>query len=945
MALLIVSSILFAGAGNGQSQTNSWINPGSGNWEDASWSLGAPPGPNQTILITNAGWKAISIGPNTASHFPQTLTVDSLTISSPTNTVNTLLMNFVGVGSPLVANSVTLNENSIITLHSSALEVSSNMSIGGTFNQNDFSGVSAATLQIGDVGPAVYTMSNGTLTVTTLEVLGGWGHSAIFDQEGGYHLANPLWISAGGGEYDLHSGQLGGNVLMKGGILNQSGGDLALSAFSVNGFYNLTGGTLEAPAGLTVYQGSVTQSGGTNSSGSFLLGSLDYGNFGSGSYTLSNGVMNVSNVTINYLGGLDLEGGILNVTGGLNMTAYLVPPAPGYLAGGHFVMNHGMVSAGSFNFQGYIVQNGGTNAVTGDLTAQFYQSSYALNGGLLTTSNTIPSISDFYQSGGIHEVKNFLRVTSPLGYNLSSGQLIASNIDIIGTRFLHSSGSVSNSGALILDTGHWIEQTASQQFGRLQLSGSSGSLSDLQLATGPCVVQFADSSSQAWTNGAMLKIDNWTGSINGGGQSQVFFGNSSSGLSASQLAQIQFHFPQGDYPAKLLSSGEIVPIPTGPPFTPSDLSARASSSNQIDLTWTDNAFNETGYLVERSSDGSLFAPIAILPPNATNYSDHGLSSGIRYWYQVLARGTNGDSYPSNDAFATTKIATPISGMIAWWRGEGAADDAIGTHDGYVPSAINYPSGKVGQAFDFPGLGQRIIVTDSPDFVLTNALSIEGWIYPRQSSSGVVSMRGDARAGYDAWALDMAHTPGNLSFFIQNESNDFVEIEAPVQTGQWQHFAATFDTTNGLRLFINGTLAAQTNTLLRPIGILDPTQQPAIGIGNSGIDNDDFSFNGLLDEIALYSRALSPGEIQSIYNAGGSGKLGIATTMNLAPQANGAMQLNLNGLAGHSYEIDVGTDLVHWVPWKTQLLNSGALSITDDSATNSPMKFYRTVPLP
>src|SRR6185312_3099472 len=155
-------------------------------------------------------------------------------ISSPTNSLNTLFLDSTGVDSPLTVNSLTLNENSALTMRSSALLVQSNASIGGAFNQEDFSGVNVGTLQIGDVGDAIYTMSNGTLTVTSLEALGGWGHTALFDQEGGYHLAAALWISAGGGEYDLNGGQLGGHVLMKGGILIQSGGDLDVPDFSVD---------------------------------------------------------------------------------------------------------------------------------------------------------------------------------------------------------------------------------------------------------------------------------------------------------------------------------------------------------------------------------------------------------------------------------------------------------------------------------------------------------------------------------------------------------------------------------------------------------------------------------------------------------------------------------------------------------------------------------------
>jgi hypothetical protein len=57
---------------------NAWTNPSSGNWEDLKWSLGIRPGSGQSIMLTNQGWKAIAIGPNTVQNFSETLNVSSV---------------------------------------------------------------------------------------------------------------------------------------------------------------------------------------------------------------------------------------------------------------------------------------------------------------------------------------------------------------------------------------------------------------------------------------------------------------------------------------------------------------------------------------------------------------------------------------------------------------------------------------------------------------------------------------------------------------------------------------------------------------------------------------------------------------------------------------------------------------------------------------------------
>ena len=125
--------------------------------------------------------------------------------------------------------------------------------------------------------------------------------------------------------------------------------------------------------------------------------------------------------------------------------------------------------------------------------------------------------------------------------------------------FQHAGGVLSNSNLLTFAGASWIEQTAGESLGRLQVTLSNS------MALPPsktCVLQFADSSSLTWSNAALV-IQNWSGSLYGGGSHRLLFGYSASGLTAPELADIQFHnpggLPAGDYPARILSDGEVVP--------------------------------------------------------------------------------------------------------------------------------------------------------------------------------------------------------------------------------------------------------------------------------------------------------------------------------------------------------------------------------------------------
>jgi len=90
-----------------------------------------------------------------------------------------------------------------------------------------------------------------------------------------------------------------------------------------------------------------------------------------------------------------------------------------------------------------------------------------------------------------------------------------------------------------------------------------------------------------------------------------------------------------------------------PPLAPSNAAATATSSSTIDVSWTDNAVTETGFEVERSTDGINFAPLATTGADTVSFTDSGLSAQTTYHYRVRAINTAGASSWSNTAQATT----------------------------------------------------------------------------------------------------------------------------------------------------------------------------------------------------------------------------------------------------------------------------------------------------
>ncbi len=134
---------------------------------------------------------------------------------------------------------------------------------------------------------------------------------------------------------------------------------------------------------------------------------------------------------------------------------------------------------------------------------------------------------------------------------------------------------------------------------------------------------------------------------------------SDTGLAAgsTHYYRVLAHNAEGDSAYSNTASATTL---SGPPAAPSGLTATAVSTSQINLGWTDNAGNETGFKIERSTDNASFSQIATVGANVTSYSDTGRQPGTTYHYRVRSYNAGGDSAYSNTASATTLSGPPAA---------------------------------------------------------------------------------------------------------------------------------------------------------------------------------------------------------------------------------------------------------------------------------------------
>jgi hypothetical protein len=108
-----------------------------------------------------------------------------------------------------------------------------------------------------------------------------------------------------------------------------------------------------------------------------------------------------------------------------------------------------------------------------------------------------------------------------------------------------------------------------------------------------------------------------------------------------------------------LDSAFLPSLPPVPPAAPSGLAATSPRLSEVDLSWADNAGNETSYVLQRSTSSSFDTVTSFaLAANTTTYADTSVTQATTYYYRVKAANAAGDSAYSNTATATTGSPPP-----------------------------------------------------------------------------------------------------------------------------------------------------------------------------------------------------------------------------------------------------------------------------------------------
>ncbi|HEY4248180.1 MAG TPA: LamG-like jellyroll fold domain-containing protein [Lacunisphaera sp.] len=240
---------------------------------------------------------------------------------------------------------------------------------------------------------------------------------------------------------------------------------------------------------------------------------------------------------------------------------------------------------------------------------------------------------------------------------------------------------------------------------------------------------------------------------------------------------------------------------------------------------------------------------------------------------------------------TNGVETP-AGIAAWWPANAEIHEVInGNHDvEFLPRGPGYGAGEQGEGFVFNGSDcyGRIPAHGDLDLGASEAgLTIELWLNPAHAND--VPLVQWSSGSKDGVSVRTWINGTGLYAFLTDTSGGAhsIGVDNVIIASAWNHVAVTYDKVTGnARLYRNGTMLKEQN-----LGVFIPQTSYPLMFG--ALPREGRYYNGALDEIAFYKRALAPAEIYGIYQAGAAGK----AVDNKAPLVNAGSDIQVRDAAG------------------------------------------------
>ena len=314
----------------------------------------------------------------------------------------------------------------------------------------------------------------------------------------------------------------------------------------------------------------------------------------------------------------------------------------------------------------------------------------------------------------------------------------------------------------------------------------------------------------------------------------------------------------------------FTPVDVTPPVRSSGLPAGvlAAGTTQTSMSVATNENATCRYATTAGvAYASMTSTFATTGGTAHSTTLTGLVNGGAYSFFVRCQDPAGNANP-NDFTISFAVAQPVpAGLVAAYSfnegtGTSVADASGNGHVGTITAATWSTQGRFGNALTFNGTNAWVTVAPTALLNLTTGMTLEAWVLPTAHSANWNNVVVKERANGETYNLYSNINTGVPAAYVVRAAAPGTPLDArgtaPLPLNVWSHLAATYDGAT-LRLFVNGAQVgsrAVTGALLTSTGVLR--------IGGNSMWGE--FFQGTLDEIRVYNRALTTAEIQADMNA-------------------------------------------------------------------------------
>jgi hypothetical protein len=322
----------------------------------------------------------------------------------------------------------------------------------------------------------------------------------------------------------------------------------------------------------------------------------------------------------------------------------------------------------------------------------------------------------------------------------------------------------------------------------------------------------------------------------------------------------QFQDGAGNWSAAVSASIALAtpPMDTTPPSGSVQINGGAASTATVDVTLslaaTDNASGVTR--MRFSNDGTNYGtPTAFAATAAWRLT---AGNGLK---QVFAQFQDGAGNWSGATSASITLNAPAGtgGLVAAYgfnEGQGTTTaDATGNRLTGTLSSATWVAGKFGTALKFTGKSaSRVTVASSPLLQFATSFTVSAWVYPLATQSLEPTIVAKEVSGGLSFVLySKGNGVGPNTYALVGGNYRTVASPSMIPANTWTYLTATYDG-SVLSIYVNGGLIQSTL-----VGGNFAAGSGALRIGNNAIFGNE-GFNGTIDEVRIYSRALSPSEI-------------------------------------------------------------------------------------